>query len=263
MKNVTAIILAGGNSSRMGMDKGLIKVRGKAMVQHLIDLFKEMGIPGMIISNNDSYEQFGIPVFQDIIGDKGPLVGVLSGLTHSRSDQNIIVSCDTPFIYKQTIEKLIGLHEGYEVTVASINERLNPLIGVYNKSVIDTIKEQINNGEHKVELLLGKVNSNVVRFTDNPEQFINLNSPEDIKSLEDLVKVRFFGQLSELVGVSYAELPLPETDSDIELKEVLVSLYPELSDMDFKTAVDEELTDFVPAGTKPKEIAVFPPFAGG
>ena len=93
----TAIILAGGKSSRMGSDKGLVLLNGKPMISYIIEILKKMQIPIIIISNNENYKQFGLPVFADIIKEKGPLGGIYTGLKNSKTESNIIVSCDVPF----------------------------------------------------------------------------------------------------------------------------------------------------------------------
>ena len=80
---VTGIILAGGKSSRMGEDKGLLLLNNIPMIQYIINVFDTLKIPVMIIANNDNYKQFHLPVYTDIVKDKGPAGGILSALTFS------------------------------------------------------------------------------------------------------------------------------------------------------------------------------------
>ncbi len=81
----TGIILAGGKSSRMGEDKGLVLLNGKPMIQYVIEALKGVVSDIIIISNNASYNKFGIPVYPDIIKDKGPVGGIFTGLHHSKT----------------------------------------------------------------------------------------------------------------------------------------------------------------------------------
>ena len=64
---LSAIILAGGKSSRMGTDKGLVLFNGKPMVEYLIEIFRSLNIPTIIVANNSEYNQFDVPVFEDLI----------------------------------------------------------------------------------------------------------------------------------------------------------------------------------------------------
>ena len=104
---ITGVILAGGKSSRMGTDKGLLELNGKPLIQYAIDTLKSIGLEIIIISNNSDYEQFGFPVYPDIIPDKGPIGGVYTALSYSSTEKNLIVSCDTPFLSKKLLNYLI------------------------------------------------------------------------------------------------------------------------------------------------------------
>ena len=106
---VTGIILAGGKSSRMGTDKGLLKLNGKSMVEYVIDALTEMCSRVLIVSNNIEYRRYGIDVVKDIYEDKGPLGGLYSGLMNSNSQVNICVSCDIPNV-NADVFKFLLLH---------------------------------------------------------------------------------------------------------------------------------------------------------
>ena len=97
-KEMTAIILAGGKSSRMKQDKGLILLQGKMMIEHIIEKAKEVTESIIIITEDPAYLQFGLPCFADTFPGKGPLAGIYSGLLHSSTVKNLVLGCDTPFL---------------------------------------------------------------------------------------------------------------------------------------------------------------------
>ncbi|MFM1745416.1 MAG: hypothetical protein RLZZ630_1353, partial [Bacteroidota bacterium] len=78
-------ILAGGKSSRMGEDKGLIMHNGKALVRHVIDAAIPLGTPIKFIGAPATYHRFGYDSIQDKIAAQGPAGGILSALTDSTS----------------------------------------------------------------------------------------------------------------------------------------------------------------------------------
>ena len=181
---VTGIILAGGKSSRMGEDKGLILLNGIPMVQYLINVFDDLKIPVIIISNNDNYNKFKRPVFQDIIKEKGPAGGILSALTFSKTEINIIVSCDSPFITAELINFLRNCHQNNQVTIPIYENRIHPLIGVYEKEVSTSFEQSIKDNQLRIRDILKKLNTKEVEI---PQSIIkdglclaNINTKQEL-----------------------------------------------------------------------------------
>ncbi len=80
MKNYTGIILAGGKSSRMGTEKGLVEINHKKMIEYSIDQLKKVTENIIIISNTNKYNYLKYPVYEDLIKDIGPIGGIYTGL---------------------------------------------------------------------------------------------------------------------------------------------------------------------------------------
>lgn len=187
---LSAIILAGGKSIRMGEDKGLVLYKNKPMIQHLLDLFKLLNISTIIIANNDEYKRFGVPVYPDVIKNKGPLGGLYAGLYHSKSEKNIVVSCDVPCLSKQLIEYLILNSCHSNATVISFNDKIQPLTAMYSKKLKNKILLNLFNSRLKMKDFLQEVGfqelivdeSNVVNVE---KDLINVNTKEELKRLEN------------------------------------------------------------------------------
>ncbi len=188
--NLTAIILAGGKSSRMGTDKGLVLVNGKPMVEYLLDLFNVFQIPTIIVTNNPIYKQFNVPIFEDLIKDKGPLAGIYTGLMNVETEKNIIVSCDIPGITLKIIDLLIQVSLGESPTIISYKGKKHPLIGVYPKNIKDDILKHIQDEKLKVTTCLEDLGVNIMELEHfnikNTElKLRNINTKEELKFFEN------------------------------------------------------------------------------
>ena len=187
--NVTGIILAGGKSSRMGEDKGLMLLDGIPMIEHIIHVFKQLNIPILIISNNAKYQQFGFPVFPDIVTDKGPAGGILTALSKTKTSTNIIVSCDTPFITEELILFLFKQHQNSQITYPVHENRAHPLIGIYEKETFQLFQESIDLGELKLRSILKKAKTNRVKlpsslFLNEKNCLANINTREELNTFK-------------------------------------------------------------------------------
>lgn len=183
---VTGIILAGGKSLRMGTEKGLVKLHGKTLVEHVIGVVKELTEEIIIISNKDEYRCYGYPVFSDIIKDCGPLGGIYTGLIQSGTQNNLIVSCDIPFINSKAIKFLVENSDGFEVTVPVHAGKIEPLCAVYNKTCSTKLKQLLLKKEFKImeSYRFFKVN----RLDVSTHQFFSDKTFENINSKEELLK---------------------------------------------------------------------------
>jgi len=181
--NLTAIILAGGESSRMGEDKGLMFFEGKPMIQHVIDVVKPMVDHIIIISNNRAYEVFGYAVYDDLIQGKGPLAGIYTGLRYSETDKNLVLSCDVPFVNKEVLQLVIDNCNTVDIVIPEKENRTHQLIGVYDKSCTTFLKKELDNNQRKIKVAIEKLNYKVVDANHIASHiFNNINTKEDAKA---------------------------------------------------------------------------------
>lgn len=188
-KKITAIILAGGKSSRMGQDKGLLGFKGKPMVAHVIDNLKSSSVDDIIIiSNNEEYEQFGQNVYRDIIKDQGPLGGVFTGLSHSYSEWNLIVSCDAPNLAPKYFELLIQQGSKKPLSILEYENKNHYLIGLFHHSLAPLVKEHIEHDILKVESFFKNVGGQTIAVGDYLEadatDFANINTRTELETHE-------------------------------------------------------------------------------
>lgn len=129
-------ILAGGKSSRMGRDKGLMLFKGKSLIQYVIEQLKPAVNRVVLVANNSAYRDFGLEVIPDLIKDIGPAGGIYSALKHTDTRFNFILSCDMPFIKSEAIEFIIQNSSQWQITVPLYHQKIEPLCGVYTKECL-------------------------------------------------------------------------------------------------------------------------------
>lgn len=187
MENISAIILAGGKGSRMGTEKGLVEFNGKKLTAYAIAAAKNICRDIYIISSNPAYQQFGLPVFEDVYKDCGPLGGIHAGLTHSATECNLVLGCDLPFITKDFLEFLVSFRNESMAIVPFHVSMAEPLCALYHKSSIPVIEYLIQNKKLKMQSAVMAMHA---EFVSVPQEFRpaalfrNFNSPEEITAAQ-------------------------------------------------------------------------------
>jgi len=186
-KNITGIILAGGKSTRMGSDKGFVTYQSKPFIQHIIDALKPLVNEIIIVSNNPDYNVFKLKRVNDIIEDAGPLAGIYTGLQHSNTEKNLVLSCDIPLINREVLEQLISQsNEEIDVIQAQSQGKTMPLIALYNKRCASTCLVLLESGERRLRFLINQLKSKTIVLDDTLEKYTaNINSQSDLKELNN------------------------------------------------------------------------------
>lgn len=181
MEAISAIILAGGKSSRMGQDKGLMLLNGKPMIQHVVDTVKPIVSEIIIVANNTSYQSFGNKFYVDEVKNSGPLAGLCVGLKYSETHLNIVLSCDVPYVTTEMLEVLIKeFSQQKDVVLFEKQEELHPLIALYSKTCLPLLQSFLEENELKLKYVLNHLNINKIDGTLYAEKcFKNINTPKD------------------------------------------------------------------------------------
>lgn len=196
---ISAIILSGGRATRMnGVDKGLVLLQNKPLIQHVIARLKPQVDEILINANREiaAYETFGLPVLKDIghqdenaefIGTYiGPLAGFKLGLQYAKHDYVLTVPCDSPLLPVDLAHRLLNslVLTKSEVAVASSDGNTHPVFCLIKKSVLPSLTEYLASGERKVSTWQKSQQCVEVDFSDCADAFTNLNTFEDLKALE-------------------------------------------------------------------------------
>jgi molybdenum cofactor guanylyltransferase len=188
-KKITAIILAGGKSSRMMKDKGLVYLNNKPLIGYMIEKVKRFTNHIIIITANTAYKQFGYPCIEDEMKERGPLGGILTGLVNSSTQKNFALGCDMPFLSENILSGLINNSGDEDVLLTEHQGKAEPLCSVYDKSCIAHIRSQIEQNQLKITTALDGLKIRVISF-DKEEwfrgnEFANINSKEELQKFEN------------------------------------------------------------------------------
>ena len=183
---ITAILLAGGKSQRMGTDKGMLDLNGKKFIKHICDALQPIvGSNILIVSTNKEYDALGFSRVEDIISDKGPVGGLYTGLKESKTKVNLVLSVDVPMVSTELLKWLIENHSETDmVTQTKIDGSANPLIGVYDRSMRIVFGEQIAGNKLKLQQAIEEVKHSTLEIPEKwKNQVQNINTPEEYQNL--------------------------------------------------------------------------------
>jgi molybdenum cofactor guanylyltransferase len=182
--NVTGIVLAGGLGRRMGgVDKGLQLLRGRPMVQHVVERLAPQVAEVLVNANQnrERYETFGYRVIGDeVSGFAGPLAGLHAGMKVASHPLVATVPCDSPFLPADLVSRLLdGLNEK-QVAVARTGDQAHPVFALVRTSVLSNLESFLQAGGRKIDAWYGALPHVEVDFSDQAAAFRNINTREEL-----------------------------------------------------------------------------------
>ncbi len=160
---ISAGILAGGESSRMGQDKALIRIGNERIIDRISKELK--GFSELIISagKNRSYEELGFPVVYDCHKDIGPMEGIRQILSASREEYVFICAADMPYIRRALVEYIAEhVSSDYDCYVIADEDHIQPLCAIYSKAVLPVIEELIRDGKYRLREIFSRVRTKYI-----------------------------------------------------------------------------------------------------
>ena len=190
---VTGVILAGGQGRRMnGCDKGLMTLGDKALIDYIITAFRHQADSLLISANRniDRYRALGFPVINDqLSGFNGPLAGIACCMAAASTDLIVTVPCDSPFLPGDLVGRLYDTlqHQQADISVVHDGERLQPVFSMYQTKLLDSLSAFLDRGERKIDKWFAEHQVGITDFSDNPNAFLNINTPEDLDEIQHKV----------------------------------------------------------------------------
>ena len=190
-------ILAGGKSRRMGMDKGLVKLDGVALIERIARQVTSIAPEIFVITNRiDEYKQFGYPVVADAFPGIGPLGGLYTALEHDQHEHTLILSCDMPFVNQDLLLYMSDIVGKYDAVVPRLSPSAHPepLRAIYHKNCMEHMLESIESGMRKAISFYRNID---VRYVERDEiesvdpgatSFFNANTQEDLLQARNYVE---------------------------------------------------------------------------
>lgn len=182
---VTALVLCGGKSRRMGRPKAFLPYEGTTMLEHVLNKVRDLFHEVFLVANEpDNFENLGVDVVKDILPYRGPLGGILSGLLVSSHQYCFVIACDMPLVDKKLIREMTAARHGNDVVVLAHDLGVEPLLGLYSKNCIKPLEESLFAGNLSLQEFLSGLKAQT--FSYSPEyshdalpQFFNINTPQD------------------------------------------------------------------------------------
>ena len=183
-KDFCGIILAGGKSRRMGVDKAGLTLDGRTFLEIQVRKLQLLGAADIMISGKASVLPDTRSVM-DLYPDCGPLGGLYSCFVSTVHKCALVLSVDVPLISPATLEDLLDTHfrGGHDATILARDGRIEPLIAVYNTDTASLLSELIENKKLAVRAYIDRLHYRLYSYKGSPSELLNCNSPEDLAAL--------------------------------------------------------------------------------
>jgi molybdopterin-guanine dinucleotide biosynthesis protein A len=188
--DLTAFILAGGKSTRMGVDKAFVDFEGRTLLTRALDLARSITSEVRIVGSHEKFAPFA-PVVEDIFRNCGPLGGIHAALRASSTELNVMLAVDTPFVSWAFLQYLMRQAQSAPeaaVVVPRDGESSQPLCAVYRREFADAAESALLAGRNRIDGLFDAVRTRVIE----PEElesagfsraiFRNLNTPAELEA---------------------------------------------------------------------------------
>jgi molybdopterin-guanine dinucleotide biosynthesis protein A len=187
----TAVILAGGDSRRMGQDKAMLSLDGKPLLQHVIDAVTQV-FPYVMISVRQPRDGLGLPQIRDAQTHAGPLAGLAAALASIDTPWLFAVACDMPFVAPALLEYLARQRGGHQAVVPVVRGYPQPLAAFYTGSCLGVIREILaGDGKHSLRALLERLDvcyvdeAQLLEHDPQLRSFFDLDTPADVAALSN------------------------------------------------------------------------------
>jgi len=188
---ITGVVLAGGRARRMGgQDKGLIAVGGEPLVVHALEgLAPQVG--AVLINANRNRQRYAELGACEVVADgdasySGPLAGMASAMARATTRYILTVPCDSPLLARDLGARLYAALDAAqaEIAVAHDGARMQPVFALLECALAHSIENYLGAGGRKIDTWYAQRRVALAEFSDHPDMFLNINTPEDRDRLE-------------------------------------------------------------------------------
>ncbi len=187
MGQISVIILAGGRSQRLGVDKALLEFDGKWLLLRLLDTLRPLSDDILVVTNNaERLAKLPVRLVSDLYPNTGPLGGIYTGLVAMCHPHGLVVGCDMPLLNLELLRYMILLATDFDIVIPCLAGNVEPLHAIYGKSCMPAIAQALERGERRVVSFFPQVH---IRYVEQEEidifdpqhlSFFNINTPEDL-----------------------------------------------------------------------------------
>jgi molybdopterin-guanine dinucleotide biosynthesis protein A len=195
---LTIAVQAGGESRRMGQDKGLILFLGEPLIQRVVRRVESLADEVLITTNHpEAYTFLGLPLFTDLIPGRGALGGLYTALNAALQPLVAVIACDMPFINAAllAVERDLLLETGSDAVVPHLGEGVEPFHAIYRRETcLPPVKNAIEAEKWRVDAWFSQVKvtlmrrDNILRHDPDLLSFSNVNTPDELEAAEQLAR---------------------------------------------------------------------------
>lgn len=184
----SVLVLAGGQSSRLGTDKSFLLIDNQPLVARTVHKLAALSDDLVVVTNDlERYRSLALParLVPDEAPGMGSLMGIYSGLKVARHPRALVVGCDMPFLDLSLLRYMLSLAGGYDVVIPRLGELLEPLHAVYSNACLPAMDRLLGQGRRQIITFFHEVRvryverAEVDRFDPGHLSFINVNTPQD------------------------------------------------------------------------------------
>jgi len=190
---ISSIVLAGGESTRLGRDKAFLEVKGQFLIESIIERLRQLSQEVIIVADEtDRYEEFEATVVGDVYPGKGALGGIYSGVKRASNSYSLVVACDMPFLNLSLLRYMQTLAVSYDVVIPRIDHLSEALHAIYAKDCLPFMEEQLQQGDLRIIHFFPHVR---VRYVEQEEievfdpqhlSFFNINTQGDLEKAREI-----------------------------------------------------------------------------
>ncbi len=194
MPEVSAVILAGGRSRRLGVDKALLKLDGEWLLERIASSLASLSDDlRVVVDDRDKLGHLGLPTVADVLHGLGPLGGIYSGLRAMQHERGLFVACDMPLLDLNLLRYMVSLSNDFDVVIPRIGNNVEPLHAVYSKACAAPIAELLEQCDLRIVHFFPQVR---VRYVEQAEidtfdpqhwSFFNINTADDLERAHLLI----------------------------------------------------------------------------
>ena len=189
--DVTGVLLAGGNSRRMGEDKRYLVVGEQTLLERGLAVLRSIFQEVLVVIAQDSLPlKVAARVVRDLVPDCGSLGGLYTGLTQATTPYIFVAACDMPFLDPAVITQFTSRRASADIVMAKLAARLHPMHALYSKGCLPVLEQMIRARQLKVQEMLSHASLHVRYVTDadlltidpSGRSFQNVNTPADLEA---------------------------------------------------------------------------------
>lgn len=194
---ITVAIQAGGRSSRMGRDKGLVLLHGQTMVEHVLQRISGLGDEILLTTNApDDYAFLGLRMAGDERPGAGALPGLKTALQAAQGELVLLVACDMPFLNRPLLAHMLdsAVSAAADVVVPYWNEQYQTMHAVYRRDAcLTAVNEALAQGQKRMisfypDVRVQTIGPDIIsRFDPAGHTFFNVNTPEELEQAEMII----------------------------------------------------------------------------